>query len=464
MYPHHRMVVVKEDAMNTRSTRRSMIFTGLALATIAASGRLCRRIGARVQRRPQDAGGDFTGTDPETFTVLTANENATLEAQLTALSEDQCKAENEALPLEHEKTAQADVVQKVTLLASQDALPAALHRGHGDGAPRRRPRRRPTSCSNYEELLTEAGAWDNVLPAAASTVNNVYGQMVSLPYQYNLEGIWYNKEIFAELGLEEPQTFDELLDASETIAEAGYTPFAQAGAAGLAAHAHHGHAHLPQRRPRRHEGHPRRQGEAHRQGATWRAPRRCRTWRESGFFGEGFSSLEADAATAAFLTGKAAMKYDGTWLLSNINDEEQNQIGVENVGFMPFPAVDGGEGSIDQWPANAGAAMAANPKTAGPKVAAWFACIAENYGQQALQDAGVLSGFKVNGEVTDIPETTTFVQEKMAEINETVLWFEALLDAKSNSLASSNVSLLTTGQMTPEQYMTDLQASVDANR
>ena len=164
-----------------------------------------------------------------------------------------------------------------------------------------------------------------------------------------------------------------------------------------------------------------------------------------------------------FLTGKAAMKYDGTWLLSNINDEEQNQIGVENVGFMPFPAVDGGEGSIDQWPANAGAAMAANPKTAGPKVAAWFDCIAENYGQQALSGRGRALGLQGQRRCrTDIPETTTFVQEKMAEIDETVLWFEALLDAKSNSLASTNVSLLTTGQMTPEQYMADLQASVDA--
>ena len=70
---------------------------------------------------------------------------------------------------------------------------------------------------------------------------------------------------------------------------------------------------------------------------------------EAGYFGEGFSTRdEPDAATNAFLTGKAAMKYDGTWLLSNINDQEQNQIGAENVGFMPFPAVDGGKGTIDQ--------------------------------------------------------------------------------------------------------------------
>ena len=214
--------------MNTRSSRRSLILTGLALATVIP---LSACAGGSAPSETADAGGGPSGTDPDTFTVLTANENPTLEAQLTALSEDQCKAENEALPLEHEKTAQADVVQKVTLLAGQDALPAhfiagtAMVRPDGDLG-------KAELVLDYEKLLTDAGAWDNVLPAAASTVNNVYGQMVSLPYQYNLEGIWYNKEIFEELDIDEPQTFDELLDASETIADGGYVPFAMAGAAG----------------------------------------------------------------------------------------------------------------------------------------------------------------------------------------------------------------------------------------
>lgn len=443
--------------MNTRSSRRSLILTGLALATVMP---LAACAGGGAPTSSAEGGGGAGGTDPETFTVLTANENATLEAQLTALSENQCKDENEALPLEHQKTAQADVVQKVTLLASQDSLPAhfiagtAMVRPDGDLG-------KAGLVLDYEKLLTDEGAWDNVLPAAASTVNNVYGQMVSLPYQYNLEGIWYNKEIFDELGIEEPQTFDELLDASQTIADGGYVPLAMAGAAGWPLTRIMG-LHIfrnvgPDAMADIRDGKAKLTDEDYVAGAA-----ALQDMAESGYFGEGFISQDPDAATAQFLSGKAAMKYDGTWLLSNINDDEQNQIGVENVGFMPFPAVEGGAGSIDQWPANAGAAMAANPKTAGPKVAAWFACIAENYGQQALQDAGVLSGFKVNGEVTDVPETTTMVQEKMAEIDETVLWFEALLDAKSNSLASSNVSLLTTGQMTPEQYMTDLQASVDA--
>ncbi len=44
-----------------------------------------------------------------------------------------------------------------------------------------------------------------------------------------------------------------------------------------------------------------------------------------------------------------------------------------------------------------------------------------------------------------------------------MLWFEALFDPKSNSLASTNVTLLTTGQMSAEDYMADLQESIDAN-
>lgn len=438
--------------MVSRRNRRKPTAAGLALVTVVTLS-ACGG---------DDATDGGAGGDPEAFTVLTANENATLEAQLTALAENQCKAENEALPMEHQKTAQADTVQKVTLLASQDSLPAhfiagtAMVQPDGDlGAAGK--------VVDYEELLTEAGAWDNILPAAASTVEHIYGGMVSLPYQYNLEGIWYNKAIFAEVGLSEPETFDQLLAAGEELIAAGHQPFAQAGAAGWPLTRIIGMYIFRNVGPDAME--KIRDGEASLTDPEYLAGAEAlQQMAEAGFFGEGFISLEPDAATAAFLSGRAAMKYDGTWALSNINDEEQNQIGLENVGFMPFPEVEGGAGSVDQWPANAGAAMAANPDTAGPKVTAWLECIAENYGEQALSDAGVLSGFRVNGEVTDIPETTKLVQEKIAEIDETVAWFEALFDAKSNSLASTNVTLLTTGQMTPEQYMTELQASIDAAR
>ena len=443
--------------MNPRRTPRALITTGLAVLTVAS-------LAACSSGPAGDGGGAGAtgGTDPDSFTVLSANENTTLATELDALAAGACKAENEALPLEHETVAQADVVQKVTLLASQDSLPAhfiagtAMVRPDGDlGAA--------GLVLDYKKALTDLGVWDQILPAASSTIENVYGQMVSLPYQYNLEGIFYNKKIFSELGIEEPQTFDELLAASAKIKDAGYTPFAEAGAAawpitrlvGMYAYRLVGPDAMTDIRD----------GKAKLTDPEYvEAAQAVADLAGKGYFGEGFISTDPAAANNAFLTGQAAMKYDGTWLLSNINDPEQNKIGEDNVGFMPFPAVDGGKGSIDQWPANAGTAFAMNPKTYGPKVGDWLKCIAENYGSQALSDAGVISGFKVNDEVADLPVTTKAIQEKVAAVDETVLWFEALMDAKSTSLAQSNVSLLVTGQLSAEDYMSQLQQSIDQNR
>ncbi len=45
-----------------------------------------------------------------------------------------------------------------------------------------------------------------------------------------ITGIFWNKDLFAEYGLEKPQTYDELVSASETLQENGVTPFTAAGA------------------------------------------------------------------------------------------------------------------------------------------------------------------------------------------------------------------------------------------
>lgn len=158
------------------------------------------------------------------------------------------------------------------------------------------------------------------------------------------------------------------------------------------------------------------------------------------------------------------MTYNGSWFLSNINDATANTIGADTVGFMAFPTVSGGKGTAAQWPSNAGTVTATSVKTYGPKGEAWLKCIVQNYGAEALKTSGSLSGLKVNGTVAGVPATTQMIQSTMASATESVLWFEALMDSKSSALASTNVSLLVTGQMTPADYMQKLQASIEANK
>ncbi|GAA4433564.1 hypothetical protein GCM10023169_40570 [Georgenia halophila] len=282
-----------------------------------------------------------------------------------------------------------------------------------------------------------------------------------MPYQYNIEGIWYNKQIFGDEGIEEPQTWDELVAAAEKLQSAGVMPMTTAGADGWPVTRILGMYIFRNVGPDAMTAI--RDGEAKLTDPEYLAGAQALAdFAAAGHFGEGFSSRDGDASSNLFLTGEAAMTYDGSWLLGAINDPERNQIGQENVGFMPFPAVEGGEGSVEQYPANAGAPMVFSSEKFGPDAASWAACIAENYGAQALQDAGVISGFKVNEEVTDISPNTAEIQETITEIDETLLWFEAHFDPKSNSLASTNITLLTTGQMSPEAYMQDLQGSIDA--
>jgi raffinose/stachyose/melibiose transport system substrate-binding protein len=166
--------------------------------------------------------------------------------------------------------------------------------------------------------------------------------------------------------------------------------------------------------------------------------------------------LSYNASLSQFLTGGAAMMYMGTWLLAEINSSENTQ--GNNIGFMPFPAVSGGKGSISQYPANTGSPNVLNPNVFGPHAQAWLRCIAKNYGSASLKDEGTFSGFKSNTPVTGLTPITKSIQQTINNAKGSVLWFEALFDPKANADASSNAAALVTGAMSPQQYMSILQA------
>jgi raffinose/stachyose/melibiose transport system substrate-binding protein len=52
------------------------------------------------------------------------------------------------------------------------------------------------------------------------------GKAYLLPYVYNTVQFWYNKGMFAEVGVEAPETWDEFLAVCDAIQDAGYAPIA----------------------------------------------------------------------------------------------------------------------------------------------------------------------------------------------------------------------------------------------
>ncbi|MCB0154652.1 MAG: extracellular solute-binding protein [Anaerolineae bacterium] len=69
------------------------------------------------------------------------------------------------------------------------------------------------------------GWWDR-LPEWALERNMFDGKLYAYPWEQDLEYVYYNTRIFDELGLEEPQSFEDVLNWCAVANEAGYTPIA----------------------------------------------------------------------------------------------------------------------------------------------------------------------------------------------------------------------------------------------
>lgn len=404
------------------------------------------------------AGGGGGAGNADAFTYLHVTEDPATPAIIQSLADDECAAENETLPFEEESIAQAQLDQQVQLLAGQKALPTMFSAG---GAPAvTESLDEAGQLADVEAALEELGVGDDILPAAKSTIAALYGGNVNaLPFQFNIEGFWYNKTIFAELGLDEPETFDELTTAAQTISDAGIQPFAT-GASG--------------------QGWPVtrlisgylfrllgpdamaavRDGDAELTDPEYvEAAQAVADLGAAGFLGEAPEAVDYDTIISDFLSGKAAIMYMGSWVLPNFADEEANTIGSENIGLFAYPAVEGGEGSVDQLPANVGVPTALSKDLYTDEVGAWVGCIAENFGAAALEENGQISGFRVNSEV-ETDDLTALVQEKIEATTESVVWFETYFSPKASTTSWNNIGPLVNGNISAEEFMSLVQADL----
>jgi raffinose/stachyose/melibiose transport system substrate-binding protein len=438
---------VNTHSFGSRRPRRTALVACAATVALVASG--C------------GGGGGGTSASPSEFSYLTNVENTTVRTGLETLAKGTCKTANDSLPLKVDTVPQTSLDQKLQLLAGQDALPVQFAAGNAPALTDQL--HRSGKVADIEAKLTELGVYDQLEPAAVSTIKALYdGKLEVLPYEYNIEGIFYNKKIFAEQGLTEPKTWDELVSAAGRLKAAGVQPFAASGQQGwpltrlLSSYLFRTLG--PDALRAVADGKAKLTDPAYVEAAT-----RIADLGAKGYFGEGVGSIDYDTAFNQFLTGKAGMFYMGTWALTEIADPARNKVGADGIGFMPFPAVAGGKGSIDQYPSNVGLAMTLGKKTFDDKVGAWVTCIARNYGSVALKDQGSISGFKATTPVADPNALTTQVRDTIGKSTRSVLWFEALFSTKATTVSQNNAAQLVTGATSPGQFMQTVQSALDSN-
>ncbi|SFJ05216.1 raffinose/stachyose/melibiose transport system substrate-binding protein [Paenibacillus sp. UNC496MF] len=195
-------------------------------------------------------------------------------------------------------------------------------------------------------IIEELGIKDKFASLDEFTVD---GKVYGLPFGGYSEGIFYNKQMFADMGLSIPKTFDELLTLADAIKAKGKTPFA------LAAKDAWVNGMLWNTVMERRVGIKAFEGLVT-GAAKWTDPDFVAGFADYAklvnhdYFTKGALGLPYAEQGAHFLKGDAAMVFTGTWDANRFTGDEAGDL-KGNIGYFSFPAIPGGKG--DQTSINA---------------------------------------------------------------------------------------------------------------
>ncbi|GAA3721698.1 xylobiose transport system substrate-binding protein [Spinactinospora alkalitolerans] len=270
--------------------------------------------------------------------------------------------------------------------------------------------------------------------------------------------LFYNEELFEQVGAEPPETWEDVLALVETFTQEDITPFVLAGATAWTEQMwlqylvdRNGGAEVFQRIQ---SGDP----EGWRDPAVLESAQMVRDLVDSGAFGDNYGSVSytEGAASALLAQGEGAMHLMGSWEYSTLLDQAP-EFAEDGLGYVAFPAISGGEGD----PAN----VVGNP-------ANYFSVSADSpvedaavdFLKQTSSDAYVRDMIE-NGEVptttnaadlldlSPSPDFATFQYEMVQNAPHFQLsWDQALPPSVSEGMLTE-IQKLFNGQSTPEQFV-----------
>ncbi|GGN30786.1 extracellular solute-binding protein [Streptomyces fuscichromogenes] len=231
---------------------------------------------------------------------------------------------------------------KMTALTASGKLPDIFHTWGGGVLQQQ------VDAGLVKDLTAPTKSWaDGLLPVAKQPYL-LDGKTYGIPFDIGMVGFWYNKALFKKAGISAPPaTWSAFLDAVKKLKAAGVTPLALAGkeswtgmyywaylamrTAGIAA--------LKKANDDKDfTGAGFVEAGQHLKDLVALQPF------QKGFLGAAYSSPTGQAASVG--NAKAAMELMGQWAPS-VEADAGKGIGAD-LGFFPFPAVEGGQGTVTE--------------------------------------------------------------------------------------------------------------------
>jgi raffinose/stachyose/melibiose transport system substrate-binding protein len=263
-------------------------------------------------------------------------------------------------------------------------------------------------------------------------------------------GWWYNKDLFDQAGITQtPATWTELLDDVKTLKAAGITPIS------LGEKDTWTGMHIWSYLATRLCGQEGFLAAANRSGGAFTdqcfvdAGKKLQELIALEPFQAGFLGASHDEMQGNFGNGKAAMELSGQWAPSVESAQAADKVGVKNLGFFSFPAIEGGAGKATD--AMGGGNGFAIGKNASPEAVDFVMYLTAKEQQARMASAGM--GIPVvKGSETGLTDPNMLlVQQTLAQAEYFQLYYDQYMPSAMGSIINEAVAGLYAGTSTPEQ-------------
>ncbi len=316
-----------------------------------------------------------------------------------------------------------------------------------------------TATSNYGGYAKQGVLMDitdkvdlSFYPAAALKLVDIDGRYYSTPgATADTRAVYYNKDIFAELGLSVPKTFDAFEQSLQTILDAGYVPIALGGSFFWST--------LFTFEPILAAMEPEWLDAAAKNEARVSDPRvadvfkKMIEWGEKGYFGPGYLGVDEGGQLLAFSKGEAAMTITGSWNVSTFASNNPDL----NYGAFQLPRNDGLRPMVVTYAC--GFAVSAN--TEYPEATIKFAQFVSSVEGQSIW-VKALNGIPgLPGVVSDDPVIAEMTQNDVqVESFYNILGDFAKEGGNPRQIMEEDATKVLSGSLTPEEFLQSIDAMI----
>ena len=308
------------------------------------------------------------------------------------------------------------------------------------------------------ELDSYYDAYKDDLPESTLKYATYGGKLYGVPYVVSISGIFYNKAMFEQYGLTEPQTWDELIQVCQTFIDNGITPFGVSVKEAWVMAMFNDALTLKCVGDEKINTAFTRGGQSYLDDSFVDAANKLQELISMGAFSESATGLSNDEAVASFTNGTVPMFVTGAWMDSSITNDAENP---DNFGFMPFPVCSDNAALTDSMGGSADILMV-NPSTEDPDLAGTAAFdIAKLVTKYGYMSGAGIAAWKVDYDVENQSSVSKTMSDCINNSTSLTIWSGSLMEAEDYTEYQSLLQQFFIGDLTASDFVEAMDAQLN---